>query len=317
MKNIALFIFLLTALFAQAQKPTPTLEIVPQQESWMAGTDFEARAVLVNGPMKEAEFFFSKTPIPKDMDGAGRIKFRVSPGAYDAAGQVRKEFEITVRYKQKGKIITLTTKHIYVVKRPNLIYKGPVGSLLYTYCGNELFVTCPDLGAQYNPSFQASGSLLIKGSQKGQLIAVPTYQEVILHVSSGGAAIDTKKFKAVAPPLPTLHLLLDSMPCKPMQAVSSKSKLYLSIEPDADFFANYPKDARYNLAQGFLKVTRNGITVGSAEFTDQTIDLSTLGITFQKKDVLNFEIAGVNRQNFLNQQIAEKGLTQTFLLTIQ
>lgn len=317
MKNTVLFIFLFTTLLAHAQKPDPSLEIIPQQESWVAGTDFEARAVLVNGPMKEAEFFFSQTPIPKDRDGAGLIKFKVSGGAYDAAGQVRKQFEITVRYKQKGKTVTLTTKHTYLVKRPAMVYKVPAGELLYTYCGNELFVTCPDLGTQYNPSFQASGSLLIKGSLKGQVTAVPTYGEVTLNVSSSGLALDTKKFKAVAPPLPTLRLLLDSIPCTSMQAVSSKSKLYLSIEPDAAFFAKYPKDARYNLAQGFLKVTRNGITVGSAAITNQTIDLSTLGISFQKNDVLNFEMAGINRTNFLNQQIAEKELTQTFVLTIQ
>lgn len=304
-------------LYIQAQKNNPQLLIIPEQQSWTAGTDFVARSIVEDAPTKEVQYFFGQIPLPKDTDGSGIIKFRVAASTYDAAGQTRKQFKTTACYKEKKQLVTLVATHSYLIQRPHMVYTVPAGDTLYMSCGNELFVTCPELGTQYNPSFQASGSIVIRGSQKGQVTLVPTYQEVILKVYSGGTEIDGKKFKAIVPPAPKIRLLQDQVACTPMQAVSATSQLYLTIEPDSNFSIRYPKDARYRLEAGSLKVIRNGTIIGNVTLTNQNVDLSALGIVYQQKDVLIVEITKVNRINFLNQTLEERGLTKTFELTIQ
>jgi len=263
MKNILLFTFLVVTLYAQAQKPAPSLLVVQEQQCWTPGDYFKAKVYLLQTQAEDVDFFYGDLPLMKDSAGAGIIEFRVSSGTDYLNGEAIREKRVSAKYKKKQKSVILTNTFTYLVKRAVVVYKMPVEGVMYAYCGNELFIDCPEMGMRYNPSFQSDDGFLIKGSERGQLTVISGNKETTISVSSDGTILNKRKFNVFSPPSPAIRLLLDSIPCTTMQAVSSKSKLIVSIEPDASFSSNYRKDARYSLAQGSLIVKRKGVTVAS------------------------------------------------------
>jgi hypothetical protein len=80
-------------------------------------------------------------------------------------------------------------------RKPVMQIQSASVQALYFKCGNKLTVNVPALGAQYKPSFSASGAAAIPGAQKGEVTLVPNSREVTLSVSSAGNPIGSQTFQ--------------------------------------------------------------------------------------------------------------------------
>ena len=68
---------------------------------------------------------------------------------------------------------TFTVKGEYIVAKPVIDVKSASVSALYYNFGNDLNIQVPALGANYKPSFKASGADFINGKDKGAIIVIP------------------------------------------------------------------------------------------------------------------------------------------------
>jgi gliding motility-associated protein GldM len=173
---------------------------------------------------------------------------------------------------------------------------------LYLNCGNKLNVQVPALGAQYKPSFSASGAASIPGSKTGEVTLIPTSSSVTLNVSSDGNPIGSQTFKVRPIPRPEIKCFVGGREANERQGtpITAIRNLQMRAIPD-EGFANLPDDARYRVSGYDIILVRGRRPAMQRTINGQSADLTDIVNTAREGDRLNIEVKGVQRMNFRNQ----------------
>jgi gliding motility-associated protein GldM len=266
-----------------------------------AGTDYEAEMfVAAYASNLIPTMTFRGAPI-KVENGVGKIKFRASATTYDKEGNSKQNWEgkIAVPIPGKGDTI-IPVKGEYIVAKPVIDVKSASVSALYYNCGNDLNIQVPALGANYKPSFSASGANVITGAEKGMIIVVPTTKDkVSINVSSEGAAIGKVEFPVRAVPRPSLVAKIAGQPVDQKRGVQQVPQSIMVVaEPDPAFAAALPKEARYGVTDGEITLARGKREVKTMPFNSGNVNLGPIRGEAQSGDRIIIQVKKVLRKNF-------------------
>jgi gliding motility-associated protein GldM len=281
-----------------------------------AGTKYKAELFLTaSATGMKPSMTLNGSPLQVGPDGKGKIEFTATPGAFNSEGVAKKEWSGTVRIKgNSGRDTTFTVKVPYMVTKPVMQIQSASVQALYFKCGNKLTVTVPALGANYKPSFSASGAQVITGGKVGEVTLVPNAGEVKLNVSSSGNAIGSQEFKVRAIPKPEIKCLFGGREANEKQGtpITAVRNLTLRAVPDQSFANFLPEDARYRVTRYEVILVRGR----RPALPPRTIDgpdanLNDVVNSAREGDRLYIEVKEVKRMNFRGEQ-EEVRLTKTF-----
>jgi len=248
----------------------------------------------------------------------GKIEFTARPGNFDAAGNAKASWTGSIRINQNGRDTTFKVTVPYTVTKPVMQIQSASVQALYYQCGNKLSVQVPALGAQYQPSFSASGAAAIPG-QKGEVTLVPTAREVTLNVSSGGNAIGSQTFKVRPIPLPTIKCFVGSVDGEDKRGVPAGMLRSITMRaiPDPGFATFLPDDARFRVSRFEVTLARGKRPVQQTKSINGNVgDISEMANAARADDRLFVEVKGVQRQNFQG-KVEDVNMTRSFTVSVQ
>lgn len=310
----------------QAKVAAYEAQILEQMKGLVGAADFKFDVVLpmvkansntvVAGRAYEAEMFVSATSStlqPKmkaskgslKMEGAvGKVKFTAGASSYkDGLSEQSWSGEITIP-KPTGGDTTLKLVTKYYVAQPVLKVSAGDIAALYLNCANPLSVSCPALGAEFAPSYKASGGSVRKGKKTGDIVVFPTGKQVVLSVSSGGQPVGKESFKVKKIPLPTIEVRPNGRKMTAAQERTGLSAPPRSISvvalPDAGFKSALPSEAKYYVTKWTATLVRGKRPVGgSMTITKTKGDISRLRSKAKTGDRILVEVKNVIRKNSL------------------
>lgn len=267
-----------------------------------AGTKYIARVFMAgrNKNMKP-KMTFEGRPMEVDAEGFGKIEFTATGGAFDADGNMKKNWTAKVMAPgPDGAEKTYEVKGEYIVAKPVIDIKSTAVSALYLGCANPLQINVPALGANYNPSFNVSNADYKKGAGKGEVVIIPkSKNKVKIGVSSDGNFIGDRDFDVKDIPNPVVELVTGKGPINPV--VGEKASLTgvrINIIPDKGFAEALPKEANYTITKGIVRLIRGKDVVGGNKpINNPTIIFSQLGYNIRPGDQISVEIQELSRTN--------------------
>jgi gliding motility-associated protein GldM len=189
----------------------------------------------------------------------------------------------------------------YTITKPVMQIQSASVQALYFKCGNKLTVNVPALGAQYKPSFSASGATAITGSKVGDVTLVPTSREVTLNVSSSGNAIGSQTFQVRPIPKPTIECWVGGRQANEKQGTPGTAVRSMNLRaiPDAGFQTFLPDDARFRVSRYEVTLVRGRRpALQTKTVNGPQADLSDVVNAYREGDRLYIEVKDVQRQNF-------------------
>ncbi|RZJ62455.1 MAG: gliding motility protein GldM [Hymenobacter sp.] len=285
-----------------------------------AGTKYKAELFLTAAASGlKQNMTYNGSPLAVDpKSNHGKIEFTARPGNFDAAGNAKANWTGSIRINQNGRDTTFRVTVPYTVTKPVMQIQSASVQALYYKCGNKLSVQVPALGAQYQPSFSASGASVITG-QKGEVTLVPNAREVTLNVSSGGNAIGSQNFKVRPIPNPTIKCFAGGSEANEKQGTPGTSirSITLRAIPDPGFATFLPEDARYRVSR-FTAVLARGKrpVVGPKTINGPQGDMSDMVNAYKEGDRLFIEVQGVQRNNFQG-NVEDVSMSRTFNIPLQ
>jgi gliding motility-associated protein GldM len=234
----------------------------------------------------------------------GKVEFTARPGAFDKDGNAKASWTGTVRVNTNGRDTTFKVLVPYTITKPVMQVQSASVQALYLNCGNKLNVQVPALGAQYKPSFSASGAAVIPGAQKGEVTLVPNGREVTLNVASEGNAIGSQTFKVRQIPRPEIKCFVGGREANERQGTPGTAvrNLQMRAIPDESFANFLPEDARYRVSSYEIVLVRGRRpALPPRTVSSQSADLSDIVNAYHEGDRLNIEVKQVQRLNFRNQ----------------
>ncbi|RSK49438.1 type IX secretion system motor protein PorM/GldM [Hymenobacter rigui] len=267
-----------------------------------AGTKYKAELFLTaSASGLNPSMTLNGSPLKVDPNGHGKIEFTARPGSFDQAGNAKASWKGTIRFKQNGRDTTFNVTVPYTITKPVMQIQSASVQALYFKCGNKLSVQVPALGAQYDPSFSASGASTIKGSAKGEVTLIPNSKEVTLSVSSGGNPIGSQTFQVRPIPKPEIQCWVGGRPANEKQGtpITAVRNMNLKAVADAGFATFLPDDARFRVSRYEVTLVRGKRpAMQTITVNGPTVDLSSVVNTAREGDRLYIEVKGVQRQNF-------------------
>lgn len=268
-----------------------------------AGTKYKAELFLTaSASGLNPTMTLNGSPLRVDpATGKGKIEFTAKPGGFDQAGNAKASWTGTIRFKQNGRDTLFTVKTPYTITKPVMQIQSASVQALYFKCGNKLSVQVPALGAQYDPSFSASGAATIKGSAKGEVTLVPNSREVTLNVSSNGNAIGSQVFQVRQIPKPDIQCWVGGRPANEKQGtpITAVRNMNLKAIPDASFASFLPEDARFRVSSYQITLVRGKRpAIPTRTINGPNADLTDVVNSAREGDRLYIEVKGVQRQNF-------------------
>jgi gliding motility-associated protein GldM len=248
----------------------------------------------------------------------GKIEFTARPGSFDASGNAKASWTGSIRINQNGRDTTFKVVVPYTITKPVMQIQSASVQALYYQCGNKLSVQVPALGAQYQPSFSASGAAAIPG-QKGEVTLVPNAREVTLNVSSGGNAIGSQTFKVRPIPLPTIKCYIGSVDGEDKRGVPAGQLRTITMRaiPDPGFATFLPDDARFRVSRFEVTLARGKRPVQQTKaINGNSGDISEMANAARADDRLFVEVKGVQRQNFQG-KVEDVNMTRNFTVSVQ
>ena len=247
-------------------------------------------------------------------NGHGKVEFTARPGGFDASGNAKSSWTGTIRFNQNGRDTTFTVKVPYTITKPVMQIQSASVQALYFKCGNKLNVSVPALGAQYKPSFSASGASAIQGAKLGDVTLIPNSKEVTLNVSSGGNAIGSQTFQVRPIPKPSIEAYAGGRPVNDKQGTPGTAVRSFSLRaiPDAGFATFLPDDAKFRVSRYEVTLVRGKRpAIGTMTFNSPQADLSAVVNAYREGDRLYVEVKDVQRQNFQG-NVEAVNMTRTF-----
>ncbi|MET4073995.1 gliding motility protein GldM [Hymenobacter sp. UYCo722] len=234
-------------------------------------------------------------------NGHGKVEFTARPGGFDASGNAKSSWTGTIRFNQNGRDTTFTVKVPYTITKPVMQIQSASVQALYFKCGNKLNVSVPALGAQYKPSFSASGASAIQGAKLGDVTLIPNSREVTLNVSSGGNAIGSQTFQVRPIPKPSIEAFAGGRPVNDKQGTPGTAVRSFTLKaiPDAGFATFLPDDAKFRVSRYEVTLVRGKRpAIQTKSISGPTADLSDVVNAYREGDRLYVEVKDVQRQNF-------------------
>ena len=280
-----------------------------------AGTKYKAELFLTASASSiHPSMTLNGTSLQVRPDGHGVVDFIARPGSFDASGNAKASWEGKIRFNQNGRDTTFTVKVPYTITKPVMQIQSASVQALYFKCGNKLSVSVPALGAQYKPSFSASGAATIQGAKLGDVTLVPNSKEVTLNVSSGDNAIGSQTFQVRPIPKPSIEAFAGGRPVNDKQGTPGTAirSFTLKAIPDAGFATFLPDDAKFRVSRYEVTLVRGKRpAIGTMTFNSPQADLSAVVNAYREGDRLYVEVKDVQRQNF--QGVVEAvNMTRTF-----
>jgi len=267
-----------------------------------AGTKYKAELFLTASASSiSPRMTLNGSPLSVGSDGHGKVEFTARPGGFDASGNAKASWNGTIRFNQNGRDTTFQVKVLYTITKPVMQIQSASVQALYFKCGNKLNVSVPALGAQYKPSFSASGASAMQGAKLGDVTLVPNSREVTLNVSSGGNAIGSQTFQVRPIPKPTVEAFVGGRPVNDKQGTPGTAirSLTLKAIPDAGFATFLPDDARFRVSRYEVTLVRGKRpAIPTKTISGPTADLSDVVNAYREGDRLYIEVKDVQRQNF-------------------
>ncbi|MBC6699774.1 type IX secretion system motor protein PorM/GldM [Hymenobacter puniceus] len=268
-----------------------------------AGTKYKAELFLTaSATGLRPTMTLNGSPLAVDAStGKGKVEFTARPGSFDAAGNAKAQWTGTIRFKQNGRDTTFKVTVPYTVTKPVMQIQSASVQALYFRCGNKLSVQVPALGAQYAPSFSASGASTIAGSAKGEVTLVPNAKEVTLSVSSGGNPIGSQTFQVRPIPKPDIQCWVGGRPANEKQGtpITAVRNMNLKAVPDAGFATFLPDDARFRVSRYEVTLVRGKRpAMPMIPVSGPNADLSRVVDQAREGDRLYIEVKEVQRMNF-------------------
>ena len=270
-----------------------------------AGTKYKAELFLTaSASALTPKMTMNGSSLSVSPEGRGKVEILARPGAFDKDGNAKASWTGTIRINQNGRDTVFTKKFDYTVSKPVMQIQSASVQALYLNCGNKLNVQVPALGAQYKPSFSASGASVIPGKEKGEVTLVPNSREVTLSVASEGNAIGSQTFKVRPIPRPDIKCFVGGREANERQGTPGTAIRNLQMRAVADeSFANFlPDDARYRVSSYEVVLVRGRrAALAPRTINSQSADLSDFVNAYREGDRLNIEVKGVQRLNFRGQ----------------
>ncbi|MBC6991470.1 MULTISPECIES: type IX secretion system motor protein PorM/GldM [Hymenobacter] len=267
-----------------------------------AGTKYKAELFLTASASNlRPSMTLNGSPLQVGPDGHGKIEFTATPGGFDAAGNAKKQWTGTIRFKQNGRDTTFKVNVPYTVTKPVMQIQSASVQALYFKCGNKLSVQVPALGAQYKPGFSASGASVIPGSKTGEVTLVPNGREVTLNVSSGGNAIGSQTFQVRPIPKPDIKCIVGGREANEKQGtpITAVRNMSLRAIPDAGFATFLPEDARYRVTRYEITLVRGKRPAMPARtISGPDANLTDVVNSAREGDRLFVDVKEVQRMNF-------------------
>ncbi|ALW84282.1 gliding motility protein GldM [Hymenobacter sedentarius] len=267
-----------------------------------AGTKYKAELFLTASASSiSPRMTLNGSPIPVGPDGHGKIEFTARPGNFDASGNAKAFWTGTIRFNQNGRDTTFTKKVEYTVTKPVMQIQSASVQALYFKCGNKLNVSVPALGAQYKPSFSASGASVLPGAKTGDVTLVPNSKEVTLNVSSGGNAIGSQTFQVRPIPKPTIECFVGGRQVNEKQGTPGTAVRSMTLRaiPDAGFATFLPDDARYRVSRYEVTLVRGRRpAIATRTVNGPEANLSDIVNAYREGDRIYIEVKEVQRLNF-------------------
>lgn len=292
----------------------------PMSRVVAAGMKFETK-LFVAMSSKEIKPEFIGSGITTDPGGNSATMTFTAPGGF-AKGQTEKEagYHAVIKVpKTDGSFQELKVEGKYTIRKPEVVITSASVQNLYANCGNTINVDVPALGEFYNPKFAAtSATVLPNTGDKRKVTIVPTGKTCVLSVSSltngQNIKIDDITYKVIRPPRPTIDLMVNGKLFNGATPIPAKAPCKVVVNPDNDFKAALPKDARYMVSSIKLLSQRSlGAPTTAATFSGAGKD-AVSGITCDLGNSLKgdapgtkifFNVEKVYRINFQNQKIEE------------
>ena len=160
--------------------------------------------------------------------------------------------------KADGTWANLTVKGKFKVVRPVAQFTSNSALALYKGCGNDLRIDVPALGVSYNPIVSASQSVTKPGKTKYDWIIIPSGDKCIISVSSNTngqvVKVGDYPFNVKTPPKPAILITSAKGKWDGASAINKKETVNYAVEPDREFLAALPADARYKIKGMSVKV---------------------------------------------------------------
>lgn len=226
----------------------------------MAGTKYKAELFLAatSSTIKPVMSANGRT-LQVNSDGVGNLEFLASSDSYGPDGYAQKKWSGQVTFKNKGKDTTFTISGSYKVAKPYVDFQTSVSTVIYRNCSNELKLSCPPLGADFNPAYTGSaGGEIIKGTTPGKISVVPDKPEFVLKVANNGASIDQKKYRVLLVPRPTIKLNNGGREVNEKDGLKLPlpTSLKITVTADDNFKLVCPNDIKYNPTEAEVTVIR-------------------------------------------------------------
>ncbi|WP_210518160.1 type IX secretion system motor protein PorM/GldM [Hymenobacter terricola] len=280
-----------------------------------AGTKYKAELFLTASASSiHPSMTLNGSSLSVGPDGHGKVEFTARPGSFDASGNAKASWEGRIKFNQNGRDTTFTVKVPYTITKPVMQIQSASVQALYFKCGNKLNVSVPALGAQYKPSFSASGAAVMSGAKVGDVTLVPNSREVTLNVSSGGNAIGSQTFQVRPIPKPTIEAFAGGRPVNDKQGTPGTAVRSFSLKaiPDAGFLTFLPDDAKFRVSRYEVTLVRGKRpALQTKTISGPQADLSDVVNAYREGDRLYVEVKDVQRQNFQG-NVEPVSVTRTF-----
>jgi gliding motility-associated protein GldM len=290
----------------------------PESKFVAAGTNYKADLFLAASSSAVApEMFRNGEPLPVE-DGFGKIEFRATARSFDREGQSKQSFIAEINYND-----SLFREEIeYIVVKPTLQITSDAVKALYLNCGNPLNVQCPQLGAQFAPTFSATGAQVFpEPNNRTSITVLPTgARSVKLNVNSGGVFIGSETFPVRRVPSPTISMLNEGKQeideAKGVNVQGLPRQIVVQANPDPDFANALPKEARYRVTRWRITLASGGDIKQRSEPTSEAFNLNAWRSIARRGDRVVVEIFEVQRANYKNdaEKVSMSKITKQFTL---
>jgi len=297
--------------------------VLSQSNKVVAGTKFEGEMFMAayHSSLKP-EMTFQNNNVKVNEQGVAGIEFRASGGNYDKNGLVKKTWTGTIKYpKPGGGDSVYVVKYDYYVVKPVIQIQGEATSRLYKNCGNVLNVQVPALGADYSPTFTASGATIRQTSTKGKIIVIPNSPNVSIKISNNGTFIGEQKFKVKLIPKPVITMTKNNRAyvVNQIQGVPASALRKLSVKAFAEdaFKTSNPQDASYKITKWVATLVRGRRIIQIEEYSRDSKTLNKFLNEVRPGDRIVVEVLEVKRKTYQGAIESVKIPTSIFSIPIQ
>jgi gliding motility-associated protein GldM len=277
--------------------------VIPDSRTVVAGQTYKAEVAI--GAYSSAivpSISINGSGLPVK-EGKGTYEVRTQGGAYDANGQLKRQYTATVSFpKPDGTRETVTQTEEYTVLKPSVQIMSGSMPPLYFKCANKLQVSSPGLGQLFKPTFGGSGAEFLPGGG-GKVTVVPSASKVSLEVKNDGVTLESFPFTVRRVPKPTVAAsangarITDDVSKRGLKAGSVRM-ISMSAISDEDFKATNPEDAQFRVTSFNIYLAAGTRPKGKMENQSGNVNISQLAANAEPGDRYLIQVNKVERKNF-------------------